>query len=79
MERYAENFNDQSPSSRFFVFGRTLLLGGFSGSGGSSGFEDMELMKKEAEDDRAWGRGAADEIIADGEVARADCRTMEEA
>ena len=53
MERYVDNFNDQSPSSRFSVFGCLLLPGGFSGMGGTSGYEDLELMRKEAEDDRA--------------------------
>ena len=37
MERYVDNFNDQSPSSRFSVFGRPLLPGGFSGPGGGGG------------------------------------------
>ena len=79
MERYVDNFNDQSPSSRFSVFGRPLLPGGFSGPGGPSGLEDMELMRKEAEDDMAWGRVAADESIAAGEEARADGRRVKEA
>ena len=29
MNRYADNLNDQSPSSQFSIFGRPLLLGGF--------------------------------------------------
>ena len=79
MERYIDNFNDQSPSSRFSVFGRPLLPGAFSAPGGSSGLEDLELMRKEAEDDMAWGRVAADESIAAGEVAGADGRRETEA
>ena len=79
MERYVDNFNDQSPSSRFSVFGCPLLPGGFSGLGGTSGYEDLELMRKEVEDDRAWGRMATGVIIAIGEVARADGRRVEEA
>ena len=79
MERYVDNFNNQSTSSRFSVFGRPLLPGGFSGPGGTSGYEDLKLMRKEAEDDRAWGRVATDEIIAVGEVAGADGRRVEEA
>ena len=58
MERYVINYNDQSPSSRFSVFGRPLLLGDFSGLGGITGNEDMELMRKEAENDRARGQNA---------------------
>ena len=34
MKRYEDNLNYQSPSSRFSVFGRPLLPGGFSGLGG---------------------------------------------
>ena len=82
MERYLDNFNDQSSSSRFSVFGRPLLPGGFSGmggGGGTSGYENLELMRKEAEDDRVWGREATGVIKAAGEVAEADGRRIEKA
>ena len=79
MERYVDNLNDQSPSSRFSVFGRPLLPGGLLGLGGTSGYEDLELMRKEAEDDRVWGREATGVIIAAGEVVGADGRRVEEA
>ena len=59
MERYVDYFNDRSPSSRFSVFGRPLLPWGFSSLGGTSRYEDLELMRNEAEDDRVWGREAA--------------------
>ena len=78
MERYVNNYNDQSPSSRFSVFGRPLLLGDFSGLGGISGYEDLELMRKEAEDNRAWGRMPAGVIIAAGEVDGTKGRRVEE-
>ena len=39
MERYVNNCNDQSLSSRFSVFGRPLLLGDFSGLGVSLGLK----------------------------------------
>ena len=61
------------------VFGRPLLPGGFSGLGGTSGYEDLELSRMEAVDDRVWGREAAGVIIAAGEVAEADGRRLEEA
>ena len=51
------------------VFGRPLLPGGFSSLGGTSGYEDLELSRMEAVDDRVWGREAARVIIAAGEVA----------
>ena len=57
-ERYVNNYNDQSPSSRFSVFGRPLLQGDCSGLGRISGNEDLEIMRKEAENERAWGRMA---------------------
>ena len=38
MKRYEDNLNYQSPSSRFSVFGRPLLPGGFSGLGGGGGY-----------------------------------------
>ena len=78
MEKYVKNYNDQSPSSRFSVFGRPLLPGDFSGLGGTSGYEDLELMRKEAEDDREWGRMSDGVIIADGEVAGIEGRRREE-
>ena len=34
IERYVNKYNDQSPSSRFSVFGRPMLPGDFSGLGG---------------------------------------------
>ena len=33
MHRYGDNLYEQSPSPLFFVFGRPLLSGGFSGMG----------------------------------------------
>ena len=78
IERYVNNYNDQSPSSRFSVFGRPLLPGDFSGLGGTSGYEDLELMRKEAIDDREWGRMRVGVITADGEVAGIEGRRGEE-
>ena len=79
MKRYEDNLNNQSPSSRFSVFGRPLLPGGFSGLGGTSGYEDLELMRMEAYDGRVWGTDAAGVTIVAGEVAGVDGRRMEEA
>ena len=78
MERYVKNYNDQSPSSRFSVFSRPLLLGDFSGLGGISGYEDLELMRKEAENDMAWGMMSVGVIISNGEVDGTEGRTVEE-
>ena len=77
-ERYVNNYNDQSPSSRFSVFGRPLLQGDCSGLGGISGNEDLELMRKEAENERAWGRMPVGASIADGEVDGTEGRRVEE-
>ena len=41
-ERYVNNYNDQSPSSRFSVFGRPLLQGDCSGLGGGGGGDIWE-------------------------------------
>ena len=79
MKRYEDNLNDQSPSSRFSIFGRPLLPGGFSGLGGTSRYEDLELMRMEADDGRVWGGDAALATIVAGEVARVDGRRMGEA
>ena len=78
IERYVNKYNDQSPSSRFSVFGRPLLPRDFSGLGGTSGYEDLDLMRKEAIDDREWGRMPAGVIIADGEVAGIEGQRGEE-
>ena len=78
MERYVNNYNDQSLSSRFFVFGRPLLQGDCSGLGGLSGFEDLELRRKEAENERAWGRMPAGVSITGGEVDGTEGRRVEE-
>ena len=77
MERYVNNY-DQSPPSRFSVFGRPLLQGDCSGLGGISGNEDLELMRKEAEKERAWGRVPVGASIADGEVDMTEGRRGEE-
>ena len=78
IERYVHNYNDQSPSSRFSVFGRPLLPGDFSGLGGTAGYEDLQLMRKEAVDDREWGRMPAEVITTDGAVAGIEGRRGEE-
>ena len=78
IERYVNNYNDQFPSSRLSVFGRPLLPGDFSGLGGTSGYEDLELMRNEAVDDREWGRRPAGVITTDGEVAGIEGRSGEE-
>ena len=79
MKRYVDNLNDQSSSSRFSVFGRPLLPRGFSGLGGTTGNEDLELMRMEAVDGREWGRDYAGATIVVGEVSGVDDRRMEEA
>ena len=53
--RYVDNLNDLSPFSRFSVFGRPLLPGGFSSLGGTTGNEDLELVRMSVDDGR--GRG----------------------
>ena len=78
MERYVNNYNDKSPSSHFSIFGRPLLLGDCSGLGGISGYEDLELMRKEAENDREWSRMSAEVFIADGVVDGTEGRSVEE-
>ena len=57
--RYVDNLNDLSPSSHFSVFGRPLLPGGFSGLGGTTGYEDLELMRMAVDDSRGRGRDYA--------------------
>ena len=45
MNRYVDNLNDLSPSSHFYVFGRPMLPGGFSGQrGGGGGGGGGELL-----------------------------------
>ena len=78
LERYADKFYDQSPSSSFSVFGRPFLPGGCSGLGGISEFKDLELVRNEVEDDRACGKVAAGVIIVDGEVVGADGSSVED-
>ena len=77
-ERYVNNYNDQSPSSCFSVFGRPLLQGDCSGLGRISGNEDLEIMRKEVENERAWGRMAVGANIVDGEVDGTEGRRVEE-
>ena len=77
LERYADKFYDQSPSG-FSVFGRPLLLGGCSGVGGTYGFKDLELVRKEGADDGARGKVVAGVSIADGEVIEEDDSSVEE-
>ena len=79
MNRYADNLNNQSPSSRFFVFGRPLLLGGFSSLGGTTGYEDLELMRMVAVDGRERGWDYAGATIVVGEESGVVGRRMEEA
>ena len=78
LERYADKFYDQSPSSSFSVFGRPLLLGGCSGVGDTYGFKDLEIVRKEGADDGARGKVVAGVSIADGEVIEEDDSSVEE-
>ena len=78
LERYADKFYDQSPSSGFSVFGRPLLLGGCSGLGGTVGIKVSEIERKEVNDDGVWGKVVAGEIIADGVVVEVDDSSVEE-
>ena len=55
-----------------------MLQGDCSGLGGLSGYEDLELMRKEAETERAWGRMPAGVSIAGGEVDGTEGRRVEE-
>ena len=50
--RYVDNLSDMSLSSRFSIFCRPLLLGGFSGLGGTTRYEDLELMRMAVNDGR---------------------------
>ena len=69
--RYVDNLNDLSPSSRFSVFGRPLLSGGFSGLGGTTGYEDMELMRMAVDDGRGrgWDYAGVTTVFREGSEA----------
>ena len=77
--RYVDNLNDLYPSSRFSVFGRPLLPGGFSGLGGTTGYEDLELMRMEVDDGRGRGRDYAEVTTVFGEGSGAVGRRIEAA
>ena len=77
--RYVDNFNDLSPSSRFSVFGRPLLPGGFSGLGGTTGNEDLELMRMVEDDGRGRGWDYAGVTTVFGEGSKAVDRRIKEA
>ena len=55
MNRYSDNPYVQATLIPFSVFGRPLLSGGFSGSGGSLVNKDLEPLKVVAADGREWG------------------------
>ena len=56
---------EQSPSTLFSVFGRPLLIGGFSGRGDvGEAVEDMDPLKVISKDGREWGEATAGELIA---------------
>ena len=80
--RYVDNLNDlndMSPSSRFSIFGRPLLPGDFSGLGGNTGYENMELIRMVGDEDRGRGRDYAGEITVLGEESEAIDRRIKEA
>ena len=79
MNRYVDNLNDLSPSSRFSVFYRPLLPGGFSGLRGTIGFEDLELMRTVVDDSMGRGWDYAGATIVVGEESGAAHRRIEEA
>ena len=80
--RYVDNLNDLndlSPSSRFSVFGRPLLPGDFSGLGGNTGYENMELMRMVGDEDRGRGWDYAGVTTVLGEESEAIDRRIKEA
>ena len=85
--RYVDNLNDLSLSSRFSVFGRPILPGGFSSLGGTTGYEDLELMRMAVDDDKGMavdddkgrGRDYAEVTTVFGEGSKAVGRRIEEA
>ena len=79
MHRYGDNLYEQSPSSLFSVFGRPLLLGGFSCLGGTIGDEDMEPLRVVAADGREWGLDCLGAIIEVREELGVAGQRMEEA
>ena len=80
--RYVDNLNDLndlSPSSRFSVFGRPLLPGGFSGLGGTIGNENMKLMRMVGDDGRGRGWDYAGVTTVFREESEAVDRRIKEA
>ena len=46
--------------------------------GGTYGFKDLEIVRKEGADDGAWGKVVAGVSIADGEVVEEDYSSVDE-
>ena len=79
MQRYGDNLYEQSSSLLFFVFSRPLLLGGFSGLGGSSEHEDLEPLRVVAVDGGEWGLECSGAMIEAWEELGEEGQRMEEA
>ena len=77
--RFVDNLNDLSSSSRFSVFGRPLLPRGFSGLGGTTGNEDLELVRMSVDDGRGRGWDYVGVTTVFGEGSEAVGRRIEEA
>ena len=66
-------------ASRFSVFGRPLLPGGFSSLGGTTGNEDLELVRMSIDDGRGRGWDYAGVTTVFGEGYEVVGRRIEEA
>ena len=69
--RYVDNLNDMSPSSHFSVFGRPLISGDLSGRGGTTGNEDLDLVRMAVNDGRGRGWDFAGVTTVFGEGSKA--------
>ena len=63
MNRYGDNLYIQSTPTPFSIFGRPLLLGGFSGPGGILADKDLEQLRVVAAEGREWGLECSGAII----------------